>query len=63
MYYLCETDKKIVFILLNNYENHQITPEIEAKVDAELKAPLIEQFEKEGHPYFASARSVREIVV
>jgi len=37
-------------------QGHEITPEIEAKIDAELKTPLIEQFEKEGHPYFASAR-------
>ncbi|XP_066926039.1 methylcrotonoyl-CoA carboxylase beta chain, mitochondrial-like [Clytia hemisphaerica] len=37
-------------------QGQEITPEIEAKIDAELKAPLVKQFDKEGHPYFASAR-------
>jgi len=37
-------------------QGKEITPEIEAKIDAEMKTPLIEQFEKEGHPYFSSAR-------
>jgi len=37
-------------------QGKEITPEIEAKIDAEMKTPLIEQFETEGHPYFSSAR-------
>ena len=37
-------------------QGKEITPEIEAAVDKEMKTPLIEQFEKEGHPYYSSAR-------
>lgn len=33
-----------------------ITPELDAQIDREMKTPLIEQFEKEGHPYYSSAR-------
>ncbi|XP_065652265.1 methylcrotonoyl-CoA carboxylase beta chain, mitochondrial isoform X2 [Hydra vulgaris] len=37
-------------------EGKKLTQEEEAKIDAELKMPLIKQFEHEGHPYYSSAR-------
>jgi len=33
-----------------------ITPEMDAQIDLQMKTPLIEQFEREGHPYYSSAR-------
>ena len=43
---------------LRNYSSRQLTPKEEAEIDKQMKTPLIEQFEKEGHPYYSSARWV-----
>ena len=44
--------------LTQRFSCHQLTPEEEAEIDKQMKTPLIEQFEKEGHPYYSSARWV-----
>jgi len=37
-------------------QGKQLTPEDEQKIDEQIKNPIVEQFEHEGHPYFSSAR-------
>ncbi|XP_057308847.1 methylcrotonoyl-CoA carboxylase beta chain, mitochondrial-like isoform X2 [Hydractinia symbiolongicarpus] len=37
-------------------QGKKLTAEDEAAIDKEIKLPLIEQFDKEGHPYYSSAR-------
>lgn len=37
-------------------QGKKLTAEDEAAIDNEIKLPLIEQFDKEGHPYYSSAR-------